>query len=123
MPDQLLEIKKQNLTLLGSGARLQGEFYFSGLVRVCAQMEGILHLDSEGKLIIEREGSFQGTILAHEVDIFGEFQGQLSASGRVILRPSSKVSGKIDSKSMVIYPGATLNIEGHTDTSPSTSPL
>ncbi|MBF0362276.1 MAG: polymer-forming cytoskeletal protein [Oligoflexia bacterium] len=112
-----LDIKEQNFSFLGVGAKLHGEFRLSGVVRVAAQMEGELFVESSGKLIIERDGQFSGRLESDDIEIFGEVEGEIKSNGRVILRPCSKVNGKISCKDLVIYPGAILNIEGHTSSS------
>ncbi|MBF0298443.1 MAG: polymer-forming cytoskeletal protein [Oligoflexia bacterium] len=112
--NDFLDIKEQNFSFLGVGARLIGEFHLNGVVRISAQMEGKLFVESSGKLIIERNGSFNGKIQSDDIEIFGLVDGEINSNGRVILRPCSAVNGKINCKDLVIYPGATLNIDGHT---------
>ena len=108
-----LNLKEKNFTFIGCGAKLKGEFHLTGVIQLACSMEGTLSIKN-GKITIEREGNFQGTIYCDDIEIFGSFDGQIESEGKVILQPSSHVQGKISSKSLVVFPGAKTNIEGHT---------
>jgi cytoskeletal protein CcmA (bactofilin family) len=110
----ILELKDQDFSLLGRQSSLKGDFELHGIVRMSSKMEGILKILEGGKLTIEPSGKFSGKIYCEDVEIFGEFDGEIHSTGRVILQPASKVSGNIKSESMTIYPGAEVNIEGNT---------
>lgn len=108
-----LHLKEQNFTFIGPGARLKGEFHLVGIIKLACSMEGTLSVQN-GKITIERDGSFQGTIYCDDIEIFGDFEGQIESEGRVILQPSAVVTGNIHSKSFIVFPGAKTNIETHT---------
>ena len=112
---ELIEVKKQNFTLLGKNQKIKGEFYLSGHVKVQSLIEGQIQMAPKSTLSIEREGTIRGDIECFDIEIHGQFIGNLSSKGRLILWPSAYVHGKISSKSLTIYPGAQLDTECHTD--------
>ncbi len=58
--------------------------------------------------------TFIGNINCHNIEIHGQFEGTLKASGLVAIFPPASVTGDIQSEQLVVYPGAILNINGHT---------
>ncbi|MBF0205900.1 MAG: polymer-forming cytoskeletal protein [Oligoflexia bacterium] len=112
--ENFLDLRRSAFTFMAADGELKGDFSFSGTVRLAATMEGTLSMREEGKLFIERDGCFKGSINGYDVDILGRMDGEILARGRVILRPSAVVKGKIIAKDLVIYPGALLDIDGET---------
>lgn len=111
---QQVDFKNLNFSVLGKNCFLEGDFIFQGDTIIGSQIKGNITVKDNGRLILERDSKFEGTIVAHDVEIFGLFKGSIKASGTLIVRSSAEVSGKIEAKKLSVYPGATLNIEGHT---------
>jgi cytoskeletal protein CcmA (bactofilin family) len=103
-----------NFSFLGRNNFIKGEFKLTGDTIINSQLEGNLEMAGKGKLTLDRESSFTGNIFCHDLELFGELNGSIVASGSVIIRASAVLSGKIHAKSMKIYPGAIVNIEGET---------
>lgn len=108
------ELQNQQFSILGAECKLIGEFQLTGIVKLAAHMEGQLTMGPQGQLTIEREGRFQGQIHCQDIEVFGEFEGNLYSTGRVILQSSARVQGRIETQNLIIYPGAKVNIDGHT---------
>lgn len=106
--------KSLNFTVLGQESQLEGDFKFRGDILLASELKGSLTMLDDGKVILERTSNFNGNIFCKDIEIFGNFQGTINSSGTLSIRSSASVSGKINAKSLSIYPGATLNIEGHT---------
>lgn len=109
-----LGFKKLNFSVLGRDCEFIGELRFKGDTLVNSKIDGTISVVDEGKLTIERNAIINGEVYCHDVEVFGEVQGMIRATGKLIVRSSAVVSGNIEAKSISIYPGAVLNIEGHT---------
>lgn len=106
--------KQLEFTILGKQTNLEGKFEFSGDTIINGRIKGEVNVLNQSKVTLERESEFEGTIYAHDIDIFGKAQGQIICTGIATIRPSANVSGLVKAISLNIYPGATLNVEGHT---------
>jgi cytoskeletal protein CcmA (bactofilin family) len=108
------DFKGLNFTILGEGSKLKGEFEFSGELTISSEIDGKIVMRDNGKVVIERNGNVTGSIYCDTIEIFGNFSGNIKAESKVIIRSSGKLNGHILSGELAIYPGALVNIEGHT---------
>ena len=69
-----------------------------------------------GSYIIEKNGAVTGEVTCNNIEVYGNFEGIIKASGKVTLYPSAEVKGRVEAMELRIYPGAVLNMDGHTDT-------
>lgn len=111
--DSSITLRSHIYSFLGKNSLIKGEMHLTGDVKICSEIIGELHVQ-EGHLFIEREGNVQGKVQCTDIEITGKFSGEIKSSGKVVLWPCSKVSGQIQAKSIVIYPGACADIEAHT---------
>jgi cytoskeletal protein CcmA (bactofilin family) len=120
------EFQNFNFTMLGKDSILDGDFKFSGDTLINCHITGSITMINDGKLTFERDSKFEGSIFCHDIEVFGDVKGTLNASGVLSVRSSAIVSGVINAKSLSIFPGANINIEGHTEeekTSPEQTSL
>ena len=110
------DFKNLNFSLLGKDSELDGDFNFSGDTLINCKMKGKINIIGEGKLTFERESSFEGNIYCKDIEVFGSIKGTVDASGTMSIRSSASVSGTINAKNLSIFPGASINMEGHTST-------
>ena len=108
------DFKNLNFSLLGRNCILEGDFIFTGDTIIGSQVKGQITIKDEGRLTLERNSQVEGTIVAHDVEVFGSFKGTIKASGTLTVRSSAEISGNIEASKLSVYPGAVLNIEGHT---------
>ncbi|MDH5415524.1 MAG: polymer-forming cytoskeletal protein [Flavobacteriaceae bacterium] len=117
------DFRHLNFSLIGKGTHLEGDLNFKGDTILNCSVKGTLTITDKGKLTLERGSHFEGEIYCHDVEIFGDFLGTVNASGTLSIRSSANVSGKLNAARMSVFPGAKLNIEGHSeDLTPETSP-
>ncbi len=116
------KLGNKELNILGKHNKLKGSFLFKGLTRIACKIEGdIEHRALNEKdstlepLILERESEVIGDISGEYIEVFGKYQGNITGRSRVILHSGSHCKGIINSKDLVIYPGANVEIEGHTE--------
>ncbi|MBL7665862.1 MAG: polymer-forming cytoskeletal protein [Bacteriovoracaceae bacterium] len=108
------DFRNLNFSVFGKDSEFKGTFYVSGNVTIAANIEGEIIMQKEGKIILERTGYFKGKIKGHDIEVFGEIDGEIEATGALVVRSSAKISGKMKSARLAIYPGAFINIQGET---------
>ncbi len=108
-------IQNQEFTYIGKSANLNGQFNFSGTTHIQGSILGDIVIDHNAKLILEVGSFVQGTLHCYDIDIYGNFVGDINSHGRVTIYPTATLSGKIIAKAIEILPGAIVNMNGHTD--------
>lgn len=109
------EFKSLNFSLIGQNSLIDGDLKFSGETVLNCKLKGKITMLGTEKLTLERESHFEGQVYCHDIEVFGSVRGTIHASGTLSIRSSANVSGNIKAKRMSIFPGAVLNIEGHTE--------
>ena len=107
------DFRNFHYNILGSSSVVKGDIILCGDAIITSYIEGSIEMKNNGKLILERGSSVKGKILAIDLEIFGEVNGDIECSGLVSIRSSAHVSGTIKSNRLVIYPGAI--VETHAD--------
>ena len=107
-----LELKNRDFSFFGLDSKIYGEFHLCGHIRIASTLEGKIYISDKGELTIERGGVVKGDIEGNNIDIYGEFRGNIYSKGKVILRPSCLIVGRIEALNLVIFPGAQINIDG-----------
>src|SRR3989338_7873704 len=105
------DLKESNLSVLGKDLFIKGELHLSGMVRLSSRIEGTIIMKNQGELIIERRAIIHGHLFCHNLELFGQFYGSITATGTLIIRSSAKFSGKLTAKTLSIYPGSIVNME------------
>ncbi|MEP6742822.1 MAG: polymer-forming cytoskeletal protein [bacterium] len=100
------EIKEGNLSgFVGSGTLVTGETNFKALMRVDGQLSGRI-TSSSGTLIVGANGKVDANIEVAIAVIHGTVNGDIIASQRLELGRAAKLSGNIQTPSLVIEQGA-----------------
>ena len=60
-------------------------------------------------LVVGATGDCKGTIETHNADIWGNFDGEISASGTLTIQEQGKVSGKIEYQNLQIKLGGKIS--------------
>jgi cytoskeletal protein CcmA (bactofilin family) len=95
MPDDPLEpsAARPDRPLLGAGAHFEGLLVLHGAARIDGTMRGrVLGADI---LYVGEHGSVEARIDAEEVVVAGRIVGDVTASRRVELQPTARVSGRL----------------------------
>lgn len=114
LPEKSRQLNRQSeiTVLLEKSCRLEGKLYFEGTARLDGQFEG--EIETPDTLIIGREAQVKGQVSARKVRILGRFDGKISASQRVDVLPSAKVTGVVESQVFHLEEGAVFNGETKT---------
>lgn len=108
-------IQNQTFTTIGKATAMKGNFSFVGTTHLLGKIEGDIQVEGHAKLVLEIGSVTEGTLTCCELEIYGEFSGEIKASGNVTLYPTAVVNGKIIAKSLEILPGAIVNMNAHTE--------
>ncbi len=106
------DFKHLSFTILGKDCEYEGDLRLRGDAIVDSKVIGSIVMLDEGKLVVERDASIEGSIYCQDIEVFGNIEGSISATGSLTVRSSGRVSGKVSSANLSVYPGAVLNIEG-----------
>lgn len=97
--------------VIGGKSSITGDLVLSGDSIINSQVNGSIHIQDKGKLILERGSFVKGKIKAIDLEIFGTVEGEIECSGLVSIRSSAQVQGQIKSGRLVIYPGAVVEMQ------------
>jgi cytoskeletal protein CcmA (bactofilin family) len=114
-------IKSLEFSLVGKECHLTGTFNFNGHTRIAGHLDGEINLNNDAILCIEPNGSIKGTINCNDLEIYGYFDGEILSTGKVSIYPPAHVNGILKSKTLEVYPGAILNVDGFTQAEGITS--
>lgn len=113
-----LDTNIQDYTFIGPNTHIQGSLTFKGDTKIAGHIKGEVRVQGDIPLSIEPTGSIEGTIYCTNIAIYGEVNGDVHSKGTVSLFPSSRLDGQLEAVSLVIHPGAVVNIEGKTESLP-----
>ena len=107
--------KKQNgaaqgsplLTVLGESARLEGKFTIADSITIECEVAGEINV--EGRLVIAEKGIVRADVNTADALIRGQYEGNMVATGNVEITSTGRVSGNIETDSLVISKGGFFN--------------
>ncbi|WP_422369247.1 bactofilin family protein [Pelagibius sp.] len=89
------------------------EICLSGEIKTCEKLvvEGRVEADlnDSQSLEISEPGLFKGHATVEDCDVYGTFEGDLTVTGRLVIRPTGRVSGKIRYADIEIIKGGRLS--------------
>ncbi len=92
--------------MLSAGVAIKGSLKFSRELVVDCDLEGTI--DSEGRLIVEKNAQIRGEIHAGSVTVFGTVEGNVMATERCELRAGCTLRGDIEAPRLVVDDNATF---------------
>ncbi len=95
------------LTVMGASARLEGKFNITDSIQIECEVAGEINVD--GKLIIGDRGVVKADVHTTDAIIMGQYEGNMVATGNVEIASSGRVSGNIETDSLVISKGGFFN--------------
>ena len=108
-------IQNQEFTYIGKSTKLDGAFKFQGPTHLQGIITGDIVVENGAIIVLEIGSLTQGTLECFDLDLYGEFSGEIKSRGRVTIYPTAIFEGKLISKSLEILPGAIVNMSGHTE--------
>ena len=95
------------LAVFGSSARLEGKFTIADSIEIECEVAGEINV--EGKLVVGENGVVQANVHTVDALIMGLYEGDMVATGEVEVTDTGRVSGNIETDSLVISKGGFFN--------------
>lgn len=107
-------IQQSTFSYLAQEMKITGRVVMKGPCRISAMIDGEIQSLDKGLIVLEMKGKVSGNIRCADIEIYGSVEGDIHSTGKVILYSTAKLKGKIQAQSMVIHPGAYVEMTGHT---------
>lgn len=104
------------VTIVGAGARLEGNVVSAGNLRIDGQVKG--QINAEGDVALSPRSQVEADIRAQNVSIAGRFKGSVQAKGKAHLARGGRIDGNITSKTLVVEEGGIFHGQSIMDGSP-----
>ncbi len=95
------------LTIVGENAKIEGKFEVADSIHVECEVGGELNVG--GKLVIGERGVVTANVQTVDAVIMGRYEGNMVATGNVEIAATGRVSGNIETDSLVISKGGVFN--------------
>ncbi|MCT4641439.1 MAG: polymer-forming cytoskeletal protein [Bacteriovoracaceae bacterium] len=107
-------IKMETQNIISENTQLEGNIHFNAITTIFGTLNGTIE-SRKHQLTLEAGSYVKGMINCSSIDIYGTVEANIESDDTVIIRSNAIVTGAIKSKNLVIYPGAQVNIEAHSD--------
>jgi cytoskeletal protein CcmA (bactofilin family) len=95
------------VTIVGAGARLEGNVVSAGNLRIDGQVKG--QINAEGDVALSPQSQVEADIRAQNVSIAGRFKGSINVKGKAHLARGGRIDGDITSKTLVVEEGGVFH--------------
>ncbi len=99
----------QLFTVVGSDARIEGTFDVADSIQIECEVGGRRKVGK--KLVIGEKGCVRADVQTVDAIIYGQYEGNMVATGSVEITPTGRVVGNVETHSLVISKGGLFN--GH----------
>ena len=96
-------------TVISNGSIIEGRITSPSTISVSGVVKGELNAS---EIVIEKDGSVNGSIFAEHLIIIGCFEGEVSAN-KITIASSASVRGDLSYKRVAIDDGAILDLNFH----------
>ena len=101
-------------TILGPDATFKGELSFEKGMRLHGKLNG--SITTPGRLHVAREAQLEANVEAGAIVIEGAVQGNLVATDRIEMKPTTRYEGDLTTSKLVVEEGAQFR--GHVSVGP-----
>lgn len=98
---------KAELTVIGKGARLEGNLVSAASLRIEGSVKG--QITAEGDVIVAAGSDVDADIRANNVTIAGNYKGNITASGNLELETGARLDGNVTCQSLIVNRGASFS--------------
>jgi cytoskeletal protein CcmA (bactofilin family) len=95
------------LTIVGSSAKMEGKFDIADSIQIECEVGGELTVG--GKLVIGEKGVVNANVQTVDAIVMGVYEGNMVATGNVEIAETGRVTGNIETDSLVISKGGFFN--------------
>ncbi len=93
-------------TLINEGCKISGEISGDGDFIVNGEVAGDCNIN--GTVTLARNGFWQGSILADNVIVAGQIEGDITARQKVEITNSARISGTVSGEAIAVAEGAVV---------------
>ena len=93
--------------LIDQGARFDGKVRVEGTIRVDGELRG--EITGANSVVVGEVAAIEANIRAKSVIIIGSVVGNVVASRQLVLRPTGRLHGNVETPSLIIEHGAIFN--------------
>ena len=95
------------VTIVGAGARLEGNVVSAGNLRIDGQVKG--QINADGDVTLSPQSQVEADIRAQNVSVAGKFKGNVIVKGKAHLARGGRIDGNITSKTLVVEEGGIFH--------------
>ena len=95
------------VTIVGAGARLEGNVVSAGNLRIDGQVKG--QINADGDVTLSPQSQVDADIRAQNVSVAGKFKGNVIVKGKAHLARGGRIDGNITSKTLVVEEGGVFH--------------
>jgi cytoskeletal protein CcmA (bactofilin family) len=95
------------VTIVGAGARLEGNVVSAGSLRIDGQVKG--QINADGDVTLSPQSQVEADIRAQNVSVAGRFNGNIVVKDRAHLAKGGRIDGNITSKTLVVEEGGVFH--------------
>jgi cytoskeletal protein CcmA (bactofilin family) len=100
-------VREAGMSLIEPGVEMNGRLVVPHSLRVEGEFRG--EIESSASVFVSETGAVEAPIRARTVEIRGAVVGDIVASREVVIHPSGKLHGNVETPSLVVARGATFN--------------
>jgi cytoskeletal protein CcmA (bactofilin family) len=93
-------------SLIASDITIEGKIEGAGSVRIAGKFKGDVNV--QGDLTIEAGAKLAGSVIANQVFIAGELEGNIEGAARVDLQQTGVITGDVKAGSLAVASGARM---------------
>jgi cytoskeletal protein CcmA (bactofilin family) len=95
------------VTIVGTGARLEGNVVSAGNLRIDGQVKG--QINADGDVVLSPQSQVEADIRSQNVSVAGRFKGNIAVKGKAHLARGGRIDGNITSKTLVVEEGGIFH--------------
>jgi cytoskeletal protein CcmA (bactofilin family) len=99
--------ESSEVTIVGSGARLEGNVVSAGNLRIDGQVKG--QINADGDVVLSPQSQVEADIRSQNVSVAGRFKGNILVKGKAHLARGGRIDGNITSKTLVVEEGGIFH--------------
>ena len=101
------------VTIVGAGARLEGNVVAAGNLRIDGQVKG--QINADGDVVLSPQSQVEADIRSQNVSVAGRFKGNILVKGKAHLARGGRIDGNITSKTLVVEEGGIFHGQSNMD--------
>ena len=105
--DRQMADNNGEVTIVGTGARLEGNVVSAGSLRIDGQVKG--QINADGDVTLSSQSQVEADIRAQNVSVAGRFTGNIVVKDKAHLARGGRIDGNITSKTLVVEEGGVFH--------------